>query len=276
MSDEPKIEKSDVRAFLEDFQKAKGTQGGKPEKLPDDEDLKKALDISEYPENEIVRVPIPKEIAEKLRRGRQADEDTDDESEEEENPRIVTEPDGPFSVAAKMEGEKAGIDERMIHGIGLVTATEADKEEFIRAFWADDRFVLSVSILLKGSRFEARIRSLTTYEREVIYEATEKVRKSRPTDTGAFSLEYFQRMSALIQLLQVNGKDFPFVDIPFDDKKEAAADMLISAAEKFGAIVPQQARWQALITLLRIFEAKQAILEDALANEDFFASASIV
>ncbi len=247
------------------FMKEHGGQGAvEPTATEKDEDPLSAINLD--PEkDDVVRVPLEDP---------EAFEEPEIEYEE-------TAPEGPFTGTAEEAAEREANKPhdpyaRIVPGLGEVRVSEAEVDEFVRAFWHDDFFELTVAVPVGDRDFKVRARSLTNTERELVYNALNRLRDDNPNDMGSLTLEYLQRMSAALQILAVNDKEFKGrVSLPEDTDpfSDMAVKTITEAAEKIPRYVKHQTAWQAIVAGMRIFEAKQAILEDGVGNRTFFENA---
>lgn len=167
---------------------------------------------------------------------------------------------------------------RTLPTLGEVSVSELELEEYTRALMHDQRLELPISLWMGDREIIARVRSLYVIEKEVMAITTEKVAREYPLFVGEeagkriVGAEFSMRACVLVQLVSFDGVDQKPYDarpeegqLPEKSPKIAELDRLL----RLRYANTHQAKLQAMIKAVHIFEVKQTILEDAFHNRDF-------
>lgn len=151
--------------------------------------------------------------------------------------------------------------------------TAAEKESYLKSVLFDEPVEFTLS--LSGSAdIKATLRSRNTFESSVIFRTVEQEIAGGAVRDPAVYMTYLQQYSACFQLRRFGGKEVAGVltyKEPVDMQK--AVDELRQAHAK--VIQPMNApRWNIILRLISLFEAKLALAADGLINGDFSGPAS--
>lgn len=159
-----------------------------------------------------------------------------------------------------------------LQGLGEITVTELDKSHYLKAVLNDVPVMLSVD--LDVGDMEITVCSLSNRDMDIVYRAL-KIDESEAGFEGPAQLATrMYKYAVALQVLKVNDQVFPafdsakFIDMGID----YTAQKLREHVEEF--IQPiNWARWNALLTALRIFEAKLAKCNQAALDANFWTPA---
>lgn len=174
---------------------------------------------------------------------------------------------------------------RIVPGLGRVTVSEADKEAFEDAFFAEQRYRLTIPMKVgKGDRVvEIECRSMLAYERELIARAViaySRDESLRSPGAAGLLLDHVTRLNYLMVVVRVGDEAVTPFEVPDEDMDKPVPEASCLQDLQNRAVTVLNRRHPSQVALiakaLRVFEVKCDILEDALINQDFTESADSV
>jgi hypothetical protein len=230
-----------------------------------EEEMRSALDINEQDQ---IRIPIPDSLLSKDR--------------PKEIRRV---PDGLLGDGVEAPPVTKDRWTRTVPELGTVTVTPIEQESFYRSYLLGERQKIRTHIqVLPGEYFECIVQALTPGEKEVLAIAVSESIKEHPLLRDATTADHLRpllrgdhwlRIEVLTRILRVSGRSEwePFKIVLGDD-------MLPEEYPHFKELVrASKVRFHnvqiygLLLRSLHQAAVKFTILEDALANRDFFESA---
>jgi len=152
-----------------------------------------------------------------------------------------------------------------------VSVEQEEKDIFFKAVLNDDPVVMDIKVSLGPNPIPVRCRSLSNFEIDVIYAAIDKDRSAGNIVSTAQFMTMLQRYSIMLQVSSFNTKSLNAVSVTGLEIPEAVEEL----QSKYNALVQgvDQARWQVILTALRLFSIKLKICNDNILNENFWCPA---
>jgi hypothetical protein len=195
-----------------------------------------------------------------------------DEPIEEEIPRIERDPD----VTFKREKPKNPW-ARYFPELGLVEVTEGEKEIFYRQFLNNDRISFPISVNIGLDRRTVQMRNLTPYEREIVAICVERIVESHPVtkiDKANLANDYLVKLNMILQILAVEGEEWePYTWLYTPEQLPEETEDVTKLQRIARLRFVNSHRFIHYFRALQLFEIKRTILEDAVANRDFWIPA---
>ncbi len=154
--------------------------------------------------------------------------------------------------------------------IGNVEPTEPEKTIFLKQFMFDEPIEFLVTL---PTGVEVTLRTRTEFQSQVIFEALEQLKEAKAITDPSIGFTMLQQLCATFQVVSVQSRPFPQLKQEEGwSVKETAAAAVKHIRTHFAPM--GSAKWTAILTCLRIFQAKISVCENQLANESFWVPAS--
>jgi hypothetical protein len=155
----------------------------------------------------------------------------------------------------------------------IVDATEEDKALYLKSLLNDTNLILTI-VLEAG--VEMQFRSLTNFDFEVIFEALRKESEAGNITGPAQYASKVQQAAVAMQAMKFGEKALDYVSFnkPYPKLAEAAEVLLTYTKNEMGDWA--WAKWQCLVTGLRMFETKLSICNENIRNGNFWHPAGTV
>jgi hypothetical protein len=230
-----------------------------------DENIDEKIDKSEK-----VKIDLTEEEQEGLSAlfGSEGEEKT---SEPEENEKVLPPPDLTKQLKETVYDTSplTGFEDGEVSGIeGDVEITDSDKEMFLKAVLNDESVILDIPFCNGGIVF--KVRSKTSWEQTLAYEATVQSRLNEKELDYYQSLLQLQKYGATLQILAINGT--PMANLKYNepgDDWQKQVDELLSASKKYIESI-DSAKSSLILNALRLFEYKVAKMSAACNTADFW------
>lgn len=151
--------------------------------------------------------------------------------------------------------------------LGKVEVTDEDKTYYLKAALNDTELRLDVA--LGDGTVKVTCRTVTNTEAEILFRALKKLEDAGRITSGVQQFSYMRWLNICMQVVAVNGKQLHPLRFNKEADLDTAADALIARYQQTFADF-NQVTWQLMQVACRVFECKQKICNDNLANLDFW------
>jgi len=153
--------------------------------------------------------------------------------------------------------------------IGQVEVSDHEKTIYMKQFMHDEPIVLPIEI--RGVK--TRIRTRTEWDIKVIWEALAYLTEQKKIADPAMGTTIMQQMCAAVQVIEVQGLEFPHINLdPKMPLSQSVQQLITHVADHYEPL--RTPKWNAILTCLRIFVAKISLCDTNIANESFWNPAS--
>lgn len=155
----------------------------------------------------------------------------------------------------------------------VVETSEEDKALYMKSLLNDTNLILTVTL---ESGIDMQFRSLTNFDFEVIFEALRKEANEGNITGPAQYASKVQQAAVAMQAMKFGSKSLEYVHFnkPYVALSEASNILLVYMKSEMGDWA--WAKWQCLVTGLRMFETKLSICNENIRNGNFWLPASTV
>lgn len=162
------------------------------------------------------------------------------------------------------DGEVSGIE-------GDVEITDSDKEMFLKAVLNDESVILNIPFC--GGKVTFKIRSKTSWEQSLAYEATVQARINEKELDYYQSLLQLQKFGAALQILAINGTPLSNIkyDRPGEDWMKQVEELKKACETHIEGM--DSIKSSLVLNALRLFEYKVAKMSAACNTADFWEPA---
>ena len=155
---------------------------------------------------------------------------------------------------------------------GDIITEEDDKQRYLKAVLNDEPVILTIP--LANNEFNVKIRSKSSWEQTLTYEAATADRDDKIVADYYQAMIQMQKYGVMIQVLEINGKPFSnkeYIRPKNKDWTKQREDLRNSTIEVLDNM--NNVRMQMLLNALRIFEYKLADMTAACNNANFWQPA---
>lgn len=157
--------------------------------------------------------------------------------------------------------------------LGAITVTDLEKQLYLKAVLNDVPVVWD--IVLENLGVTVSLQTADNYELDVIFRALREDEDRREIRDPADFTTRLQQYAAAFQVRNFNNT--PLERLNFQESRPATIEQAIillrEHRDKYLMRI-HHARWQAILTALRIFEVKKKLCTDAALNGDFWKPVS--
>ncbi len=152
---------------------------------------------------------------------------------------------------------------------GDILTDPDDKQRYLKAVLNDEPVILTIP--LANGEFSVKIRSKSSWEQTLTYEAASADQTDKIVSDYYQALIQMQKYGVMVQVLEINGKPFQnkeYIRPKNKDWTKQREDLRNSMIEELENM--NNARMQMLLNALRIFEYKLADMTAACNNANFW------
>ncbi len=152
---------------------------------------------------------------------------------------------------------------------GDIVTDADDKQRYLKAVLNDEPVILTIP--LANGEFNVKIRSKSSWEQTLTYEAASADQTDKIVSDYYQALIQMQKYGVMVQVLEINGKPFQNKEYirpknkDWTKQREDLRNSMIEVLENMN-----NARMQMLLNALRIFEYKLADMTSACNNVNFW------